>query len=117
MSEELTVEESVRLEMDKFLADDRTLRFETTDRNFTCLADFLDQHGLEANHRNLLFAYDSLQGVLELTPFAEPIPAAPQPAPAPALTPQQPSVSVKARTIMYRNGQPIEGTVKRYGDR
>ena len=32
MSEELTVEESVRLEMDKFLADDRTLRFETTDR-------------------------------------------------------------------------------------
>ena len=116
MSEELTVEESVRLEMDKFLADDRTMRFETTEHNFACLADFLDQHGLEANHRNLLFAYDSLQDVLELTPFADPIPAAPQPAPAPEEPTPQSVMPVKVRTIMYRNGQLIEGTVKRYGE-
>jgi hypothetical protein len=108
-------EANIRAEMDKFLADDRTLRFETTDLNFTCLADFLDQHGLEANHRNLLFAFDSLQDVLELIPFRAPFPAEPQPVPAEPIP--QSVMPVKARTIMYRNGQPIEGTVKRYGDR
>jgi len=100
-------------EMDKFLADDRTIRFETTDYNFSCLSDFLDQHGLEVNHRNLLFAYDSLQDTLDLTPFAEPIPAEPQPvaAPPPAQAPAPtPPTAPQARRVAvgWRNGKPLD---------
>jgi hypothetical protein len=106
-TEEFLVEEQrVRAETDNFLADPRTIRFEATDYNFTCLSDFLDQHGLEVNHRNLLFAYDSLQGTLELIPFQLPIPAS---EPAAQRTPQLPPVMPQPMRgfVVYRNGQEI----------
>jgi hypothetical protein len=106
-TEEVLVEQKrVEAETDKFLADPRTIRFETTDYNFTCLSEFLDQHGLEVNHRNLLFAYDSLQDTLELIPFQQPIPAS-EPVTQPA-APQPPSALPAAPSANYRNGQPIE---------
>ncbi len=111
--EVLVGDKRVRAETDKFLADPRTIKFEATDYNFTCLSDFLDQHGLEVNHRNLLFAYDSLQDVLELAPFRPPIPAQ-EPAPAaPVSTPVAPTPAPsKRQTFMWRNGKPISGNAR-----
>ena len=119
MQDEATIIEG---EVSKFLADPRTIRYIQCGNNMDAMLVFLERHGLAINHRNLLFAHDSLQDTLELIPFQEPITIEPPtPALAPAPTPQQPTpqsvMPVKVRTIMYRNGQPIEGTVKRYGDR
>lgn len=103
------IEEAV----DAFLSDDRTLRFEDTAANRNLLFGFLEEHDLEPSHRNLLFAYDNLQDVLELTPFREPIPAPPQPTSALTPTVQQPPVVARARTfVAFRNGQPITGNVR-----
>ena len=109
-----------RAEIDAFLADSRTIRFVESDDNWTALGNFLDDHSLPTDRDSMVYAYETLvkRDALELVPFATPVPAPDPPAPAPALTPQQRPVPLKARTfIMYRNGQPIEGTVKRYGDR
>jgi hypothetical protein len=106
----LEEQQRVEAETDKFIADSRTIRFQTTNSNFTALADFLDQHGLEVNHRNLLFAYDSLQDTLELIPFRAPIPA-PEPAAQPAapMPTQLPPVMPESTRgfVVYRNGQEI----------
>jgi hypothetical protein len=116
-AEFLAEEERVRAEIDTFLAADRTIRFIETDYNFTCLSEFLDQHGLEVNAANLVFAYESLvkQDMLELVPFAQPIPA-PEAEPAPPATAQPPAVvpaaPSKRPVIMYRNGQPITGDAR-----
>ena len=120
-SEELLAEERrMREVMDGFLA--KHMRFIENASNFNVLGDFMDKHSLELTAANLHFSYESLAaaGELELVPFATPIPA-PEPEPTPVPSPEEPTpqsvMPVKARTIMYRNGQPIEGTVKRYGDR
>jgi hypothetical protein len=102
----LEEQQRVEAETDKFLADPRTIRFEATDYNFTALSDFLDQHGLEVNAANLVCAFENLarDGLLELIPFQQPIPAEP---PAPA-APQPPSDLPVVPSTNYRNGQPIE---------
>jgi hypothetical protein len=108
--ESLTAEQ--RAHIDSFLADSRTVRFVECDDNWTAIGNFLDHHGLEVNHRNLLFAYDSLQDTLELIPFAEPI-VVPQPEPTPVAMPSGPVVPTPAPSkrpfIMWRNGKPISG--------
>lgn len=119
MQDEISGEQPA--EIDAFLADSRTLRFVECDDNWTALGTFIDDHCLPTDCESMVYAYETLvkQGALELVPFATPI-QAPEPQP-PAPTPQQPTpqsvIPVKARTIMYRNGQPIEGTAKKYGDR
>ncbi len=102
----------IEAEVDKFLADPRSIRYEQTDRNMQLMLGFLEDHGLDITHRNLLFAFDSLQESLELIAFKEPIPAPPQPqqpAPVPVQLPSQPNVvPARARTfVAFRNGQPI----------
>jgi hypothetical protein len=106
-----TIEEAV----DDFLADSRTLRFEDTAANRNLLFRFIEEHDLEVSHRTLLFAFDSLQSELDLTPFREPIPAPPQPQAEPTPTPtvQPPPVVARARTfVAFRNGAPISGSVR-----
>lgn len=121
MQDEISGEQ--RAEIDAFLADSRTLRFVECDDNWTALGTFIDAHSLPTDSESMVFAYETLvkQGALELVPFAAPIPAPDPPVVAPAPTPQQPTpqsvMPVKARTTMYRNGQPLEGRVNRYGDR
>jgi len=72
---------------------------------------------LEPTPANLHFGYESLvrDNLLELVPFAQPIPA-PEPEPAPLATAQPPAVVPAAPSkrpfIMYRNGQPITGTAR-----
>lgn len=111
-----------RAEIDSFLADSRTLRFVESDENWTALGNFLDDHSLPTNRDSMVFAYETLvkQCALELVPFATPI-EAPEPQP-PAPAPEEPTpqsvMPAKARTFaMYRNGQLIDGTVKKYGNR
>jgi hypothetical protein len=100
-------EDAQRIEqaVSDFLCDPRAIRYLQGQTNENLLLDFLESHGLEINHRNLVFAYDSLQNELELAPFREPIPATivePEPTPVPVPTP---AISVKARTfVRYRNG-------------
>ena len=105
-NEEVTDEEKA---VDAFLADSRTIRYEETDANRDALLGFLETHGLDITHRNLLFAYDSLQDVLELVPFRSPIPAEPQPSARPT-APQPPvaTAPLAQRTFAYRNGLPLE---------
>lgn len=114
-------DEQIKNAMDVFTADIANIRFIESAENWDVMADFLSEHNLDVAPENLRFAFLALSkdGLLDLMPLG--IYVEPQPQPAPAPTPQQPTpqsvMSVKARTIMYRNGQPIEGSVKRYGDR
>ncbi|SRR5258708_4698613 len=100
---------------DDFLADPRTIRYRETDENRDLLLGFLEDHGLAITHRNLLFAYDSLQDTLELIPFQQPIPA-PEPTPSPvvpAAVPVAPSPPSKRQFLAFRNGQPITEDARR----
>src|SRR6266478_4866001 len=105
--EALRIEQSVR----DFLADSRTIRYVVNDANGDALQNFLSTHGLDVTHRNLLFAFDSLQGELELVPFAAPIMVEEQPPAALAqVQPAAPSVPVvptRPGMVAWKNGRQI----------
>ena len=98
--------------VEKFLADPRTIRYIETQSNQDALLNFLTTHGLDITHRNLLFAFDSLQGELELVPFATPmvVEVEQQPAPAPPESKPAPAAPAQRAPLAWRNGKLIELT-------
>jgi hypothetical protein len=108
--EQIRIEGEVR----SFLTDPRHLDFEQCEANKERLLDFLDAHDLPITASGLHLAYETLKsdGVLELTQPQEPVVVVPAP-PAP-----QPSIVVapasSKQTVMYRNGQRIEGIARRW---
>jgi len=99
-----------RVEIDAFLADDKTIRFIECDDNWTALANFLEEHSLSINRENMIFAYESLvrDGLLELIPFRQPVELPPQPQPAPSPSPLVPTPTPSTRPfLVFRNGQPL----------
>ncbi len=108
----LAEEQRIKQAMQEFTADIRHIRFvETSDYNWTSLADFLDRHQLEANVENLHFAYESLvrDHLLELLPLGEYAEPQPEPTPAPTQSPSAiPAPSVQRRgAVIWRNGRPL----------
>jgi len=108
--EALRIEQAVR----DFLADSRTIRYVVSDENGDALLNFLNTHGLDITHSNLLFAFDSLKDVLELVPFATPVviePRAPVPAQPPAPIPTAPSPrepqASRPGMVAWKNGRQI----------
>ena len=114
-------EENIKQAMQAFTNDIANIRFIESAENWDVMEEFLSDHSLDATPETLRFAFLALSKDQKLDLMPQGIYVEPQPQPAPAPTPQQPTpqsvIPVKARTIMYRNGQPIEGTVRRYGDR
>ena len=103
--EVVRVERSVR----EFLSDRRAIRYIVNDANGDALQNFLSTHGLDTTHRNLLFAFDSLQDDLELVPLAAPVVQDLPPAPSQRPTPVPTSPDPRAPQA-FRNGRPIAFT-------
>jgi len=107
-NEALRIEKAVRT----FLVDSRSIRYVEMDSNKTALLNFLETHGLDVTHRNLLFAFDSLGDALQLVPFAPVVqqPPAPSQRPIPVPTapdPRQPQFYRNGRAIPYTNARPL----------
>ena len=102
--------------MEEFVCDIRNIRYVENHENWREITNFLNDHNLDVTPETLRFAFLALskEQKLDLMPLG--IYVEPQPQPAPAPSPQQPTpqsvMHVKARTTMYRNGQPLEGAVK-----
>ena len=91
--------------VDMFLADQHTTRYEPTESNQKALLDFLSTHELDVTHRNLLFAFDSLQDALELVPFAPVVQQPPAPSQPPTPVPTAPT---RQEPTIWRNGKKIQ---------
>jgi hypothetical protein len=117
-TEELTPEQAAHYEaMERFVCATENIRFKETKENWAALMNFLEEHELPVNTQNLRFAFLALsrKGLLDLLPLGQLAPLQPQqpePSPTPAAQPAPVVPIAERRFAMFRNGNPITGTVR-----